>query len=162
MLEHFPVIGRLFAFARNLKERLMLTVPFAHAHVVPRKRTDLTDEDLVLVWVDVFPSRRQSRFDSVSVVGAKMLYAKQKSSDDGGVVYSPNWERGAVDSMQIGMTIPPAAFCDRPISLLFFIQLSKPANKAMIKLHSPYFLMSITCEVDLSESLKAPLVQRLR
>ena len=34
MLEHLPVVGRLFAFARNLKERLMLTVPFAHAHVV--------------------------------------------------------------------------------------------------------------------------------
>lgn len=162
MLEHLPVVGRLFAFARNLKERLMLTVPFANAHVVPRKRTDLTDEDLTLVWVDVFPSKRQSRFDSVSVVGGKLLYAKQKSSEDGRVVYSPDWDRGALDSMPIDLIVYPAAYCEEPISMVFFIQLNKPANLATIKLHSPYFLMSITCEVDLRGSLRGPFVRRWR
>lgn len=162
MLEHLPVVGRLFAFANNLKERLMLTVPFAHAHVVPRKRTDLTDEDLTLVWVDVLPSQRQSRFDAVSVVGAKLLYAKQKSSEDGRVVYTPNWELGAIDSMPVDLIVSPKECSARPTSLVFFIQLSKPANSAIIKLHSPYFLMSITCEVDLREFPDQPVVRQLR
>lgn len=161
MLEHLPVVGRLFAFARNLKERLMLTVPFAHAHVVPRKRTDLTDEDLTLVWVDVYPSKRQSRFDAVSVVGAKLLYAKQRGSEDGRTVYSPDWGHGAVDSMPVDLIVSPKECSARPSSLLFFVQLDEPASVATIKLHSPYFLMSITCEVDLREFPDQPVVRRL-
>ena len=161
MIENVPLLGKAIAFSRNLRERLMKTVAVVDAHLVPRSRTTLSDENLFLVWVDVYPSSRQTRYDAVSVEGCMLLYFTYATDERGQRLYAPDWTRGALPSMPVNLLVSPDQAQCQPSSLLFFVQPRDGIERTTIKLHSPYFLMSVSCDIILNHTVGSPVVRRL-
>lgn len=161
MLENIPPIGKAFAFVRNIKERLMTTVSVIDAHVVPKSQTDLTDENLFLVEVNVYPAKRQTRYDAVSVQGCRLLYFVNTVDESGFRRIAPDWSRGAVESIPIDLLVSPDTAQCRPSILLFFVQPEGDTSLATIKLHSPYFLMSVSCDIRLAYEVSDSIVRKL-
>lgn len=143
-------ILRIFPILQNIKDRLMSTVPVISASVVSKDKTTVEDENLFLIWVDVYPTKRQTRFTSISVKDCQLMYFKSVKTEDGFVKYAPDWGRGAVSSMPINMQVSPEEAQYKPSALLFFIQPESRPEAVTIHLKSPHFLMSTGCEVVLT------------
>lgn len=141
-----PLVGRLVSALMAIKNRLMETVPVIDAQCI-----DVAMEGKAfMIFVSIYPTRRQAEFDRVTVDDCKLLDYVQDVDDMGLCRYNPRTSEAPSGSKEGNWIIPPEKRREKPVRIGFFILPDKPMKVAKIRLHSPEWLMSTTCKVDLT------------
>lgn len=141
-----PLVGRLVSALMAIKNRLMETVPVIDAQCI-----DVAMEGKAfMILVSIYPTRRQSEFDRVTVDDCKLLDYAVDVDDMGLCRYIPRTSETPFESKEGNWIIPSEKKREKPVGIGFYILPDKPMKTAKIRLHSPEWLMSTTCKVDLT------------
>lgn len=152
----FSIMGKVVSFVRNIRERLILSVPVVDAHCLPPSRLETYGENFYLIRVNIHPAARQSRFDRISAERCRIIKATLKVAENGSQIYVPDWSKGILKNLECDIVVPSERETQRDTTLLFFVEPRNGIKKTTIKLHSPYFLMSVSCDVKLTHLVEGP------
>lgn len=150
MIDLSPV-SRLIVSLKNVKDRLMLTVPVIDARIIPAHQVDVGEANLYLLRLDIYPARRQAEFNKVTVENCRLMKFAQRRTKRGETLYIPDYEKGVFNDFSFLIVVPPEARQTTPISLMFFIEPKENQKMATVKLKSPYWFMSTECNVKLNQ-----------
>lgn len=141
-----PLVGRLIAAIMAIKNRLMETVPVIDAQCI-----DVAMEGKAfMILISIYPTRRQVEFDRVTVDDCKLLDYDVNVDSVGLCRYIPLTSKAPSEIKEGNWIIPPEKKREKPVGIGFYILPDKPMKVAKIRLHSPEWLMSTTCKVDLT------------
>lgn len=150
MIDLSPV-SRIVVSLKNVKDRLMSTVPVIDARIIPSHQVDVGSANLFLLRLDIYPARRQAEFNRVTVENCRLIKFTQRRTQKGELLYIPDFNKGVFDNFSFPIVVPPESRQTIPISLMFFIEPPKNQKMATVKLKSPYWFMSTECNIKLGQ-----------
>ena len=103
-----------------------------------------------MILISIYPTRRQVEFDRVTVDDCKLLDYDVNVDSVGLCQYIPLTSKAPSEIKEGNWIIPPEKKREKPVGIGFYILPDKPMKVAKIRLHSPEWLMSTTCKVDLT------------